>query len=192
MNWSLKRTLAPTVEPVTVAEVKSQVHITHDLQDTTLSSYIKAAREQAEDYQRRSYITQKWDIVLDCYPQGEICLLRGPVASVESIVVTAIDGNTTDMDVSDFVILIDNTPARMKLKSTASWPSVTLQEIGAIRISYTTGYGADGATTPESVKHAILVFCGFADDNRAVETVELPASFFNLLKSDKIYIDSPV
>jgi len=192
MGWSLKRNEAPEAEPVTLVEVKSQVHITHDLQDDTLTSYIKAARELAEDYQRRSYITQTWDIVLDCYPAGEIALLRGPVISVESVTVTDIDGAETSMDLNDFIILTDNTPARMKLKNTASWPSVSLQEIGGIKISYTTGFGLDGTTTPESVKHAILLFCGFADDNRAVETVEIPSAFFNLLKPDRIYIDSPV
>lgn len=191
MGWSLKRVTDPLTEPVTVPELKLQTHITHAIQDTTLESYIKAGRVLAENYQRRSYITQKWDIVLDSFPDGEIFLLRGPIISVESITVTDIDGTATVMDLSDFIILIDNTPARLKLKSTASWPSVILQDIGGIRIKYTTGYG-DADKVPDTVKHAILLFGAFADDNRAVETTEIPDAFYNLLEPDRIYTDSPV
>lgn len=191
MNWSLKRTENPTTEPVTVEELKLSVHISHDIQDDTLQAYLKAGRVQAEDYQRRSYMTQKWDIVLDDFPSSEICLLRGPVQSLESVVITDIDGDETSMDLSDFIVLTDNTPARMKLKSTASWPSVTLQDIGAIRIRYTTGF-ATKADVPDDVKHAIILFASFADDNRAVEDDMIPDSFFNLLKPDRIYTDTPV
>jgi uncharacterized phiE125 gp8 family phage protein len=190
-TWSLKRTTPPATEPVTLEALKSNLHITHGYQDDTLNSYIKAGRVQAEDYQRRSYITQKWDIVLDSFPSGEICLLRGPVQEVESVTITDIDGNETLMDLTDFIILTDNTPGRMKLKNTAVWPPVTLQEIGGVRIRYITGVD-EASGVPADVKHAIIIFASFQDENRGVEDTELPEAFFDLLKPDRIYTDEPV
>jgi uncharacterized phiE125 gp8 family phage protein len=181
----------PETEPVTVEELKKSVHISHDVQDSTLLGYLLAGRQEAEDYQRRSFITQEWDIVLDAYPTGEICLLRGPVQSVQSVVVTDVDGNETTMDLSDFIILTKSSPARMKLRSTASWPDVTLQDIGAITISYTTGYGA-ATKVPANTKQAIMIFASFTDDNRGVEEMELPSAFYSLLKTDRLFEVSAV
>jgi len=192
MAHSLKRTGEPAKEPVTLEHFKASVHITHSEQDSVLEGYLKAGRVAAEDFQGRSYITQKWDIVLDSFPSGEICLLRGPVQTLDSVVVTDINGDETSMDISNFIVLTDNTPARMLLRSTASWPSVTLQDIGGIRIRYTTGYGLEPEDVPADMKHAIIVFASFADDNRGVEDDMIPQSFYNLLEPTRIYTDSPV
>ncbi|MHA1168306.1 MAG: head-tail connector protein [Candidatus Hodarchaeales archaeon] len=186
MSTSLKRVVEPAVEPVSLDEFKSSVHITHSFQDDTLEGYLKAGRVAAEDYQRRSLITQEWQMVFDCYPVGEIALLRGPVQSVESVTVTDSEGDETVMDLTDFIILTDSSPARMLLKSSASWPSATLQEIGGIRINYTTGYG-DAEDVPADTKHAIIIFASFADDNRGVEDEFIPPSFYNLLETDRLY-----
>ena len=187
MSITLTRTVSPSVEPVTLDELKKNLHITHSEQDVTLNGYIKAGRVAAEVYQRRSLITQQWQMIFDCYPVGEIALLRGPVVSVESVVVTDVDGNETTMDLSDFIILTDGSPARMLLRSSASWPSETLQEIGGIRISYTAGYGATGEDVPDDTKHAIIIFASFADDNRGVEDEFIPKSFYNLLETDRLF-----
>jgi len=186
MSISLTRVVKPAVEPVTLEALKKSLHITHSEQDDTLNGYLKAGRVAAEDYQRRSLITQQWQMVFDCYPVGEIALLRGAVQSVESVVVTDEEGNETTMDLSDFIILTDCSPARMLLKSSASWPSATLQEIGGIRISYTAGYG-DPEDVPDDTKHAIIIFASFADDNRGVEDEFIPKSFYNLLESDRLF-----
>ncbi len=191
MGTSLKRVVEPTVEPVTLEELKSSVHITHSEQDSTLEGYLKAGRVQAEDYQRRSFITQGWEIVLDSFPSGEVFLLRGPVQSVESVIVTDADGVETSMDLTDFIILKNGSPARMLLRSAKSWPDVTLQEIGGVRINYTTGYG-DAPKVPQDVKHAIILFASFADDNRAVEDDHIPPAFYNLLKNDRLFEATPV
>jgi len=176
----------PTSEPVTVEQLKLSVHISHDVQNSTLEGYLKAGRQAAENYQRRSFITQQWEIVFDCFPVGEMALLRGPVQSVESVVVTDVDGAETTMDLSDFIILTNTSPARMLLKGSALWPAVELQEIGGIKINYTTGYG-DAADVPADTKHAIIIFASFADDNRGVEDGELPPAFYSLLDSDRLF-----
>jgi uncharacterized phiE125 gp8 family phage protein len=192
MAWSIKRTVEPVKEPVDIELFKKSVHISFNEQDDVLTSYLKAGRVAAEDFQGRSYITQGWDIVLDSFPSGEICLLRGPVQTLDSVVITDVNGDETPMDVSDFIVLTDNTPARMLLRSTASWPSVTLQDIGGIRIRYTAGYGLEPENVPADIKHAIIIFASFADDNRGVEDDMTPQSFFNLLEPTRIYTEKPV
>ena len=66
MSITLTRTVSPSVEPVTLDELKKNLHITHSEQDVTLNGYIKAGRVAAEVYQRRSLITQQWQMIFDC------------------------------------------------------------------------------------------------------------------------------
>lgn len=190
-NWALTQVTAPNAEPVTLEELKLQAHITHDIQDTTLQSYLLTGRLRAEEYQRRSYITQTWRLTLDCLPVYPVKLLRGPVQSLLSIKVYDIDDNEIDVDVSNFYIETDHTPAKLVLKSTGSWPTVTLRDVGAVKIEYVCGYGNDSTSVPATAKHAIILFASFADDNRAAEEVEFPRCFHDLLRPTRIDTNRP-
>lgn len=190
-NWALTLVTPPVLEPVTLEELKSQTHITHDVQDTTLQSYLYAGRLRAEEYQRTSYITQTWRLTLDCIPTNPLKLLRGPVQSLVSVKVYDIDDTEHDVDLSNFYVETDHTPAKLMLKSSGSWPSVTLREIGAVKIEYVCGYGLTGATVPATAKYAIILFASFADDNRAADETEFPKSIHSLLQPTRIDVTEP-
>ena len=189
-NWALTQVTAPTDEPVTLDELKLQAHITHSIQDTTLTSYLLAGRLKAEEYQRSSYITQTWRLTLDCLPVAPLKLLRGPVQSLVSVKVYDVDDNETVVDLSNFYLETDHVPAKLVLKSSGSWPNVTLREVGGVKIEYVTGYG-DATKVPATVKHAIILFASFADDNRATDEAELPPAFWNLLRPTRIDTNEP-
>jgi len=190
-NWAITLVTAPTIEPVTLESLKLQTHITHDIQDTTLQSYLLAGRLKAEEYQRSSYINQTWRLTLDCYPVAPLKLLRGPVQSLVSVKVYDEDNNETVVDLDNFYIDTDHVPAKLVLKSSGSWPSVSLREVGGVKIEYIAGYGADSVKVPATVKHAIILFASFADDNRAAEEASFPPAFFTLLSPTRIHTDEP-
>lgn len=190
-NWALTLVDAPDTEPVTLEQLKLQAHITYDIQDSVLNSYLLAGRLKAEEYQRQSYITQTWRLTLDCVPNIPINLLRGPVQSVSSVKVYDENDAEYNVDISNFSIDTDHVPAKMVLKPSGSWPSITYREFGAVKIDYICGYGNDGSDVPETAKHAIILFAAFQDDNRAADEENIPNSFFNLLQPTRIETNEP-
>src|SRR5579884_3684274 len=68
----LVRTAEPASEPVALADAKNylRVDITND--DTLVTGLITAARAHAEEFMRRSLITQTWKLAYDG------CLLLAP------------------------------------------------------------------------------------------------------------------
>jgi len=191
ITWALNRTTAPSVTPVTLEELKSQAHITHDVQDDTLTAYIEMATKTAEDYQRTSYITQEWELTLDCYPVAPLKLLRGPVTELLTVKVYDSENNETDVDISNFYVETSHHPAKLVLTEDGEWPSVTLRTVGGIKIAYETGYGDTGADTPSEVKHAIKLFASVADDNRAADEEDLPRAFWDLLRPNRVDTNGP-
>jgi len=60
----VRRIQAPTIEPVTTAELANYLRLESDTQgeeQTLLALFITAAREFCEEYTRRSFIKQTWE-----------------------------------------------------------------------------------------------------------------------------------
>lgn len=65
----IKLNTQPAVEPVSIDEAKLHLRVTHDDEDTLIATLISAARLHAENYCRRAFVTQKWDLYLDAFPR---------------------------------------------------------------------------------------------------------------------------
>lgn len=60
--------LAPTSEPVTLAEARDQCRITGSDSDALLARFLLDARQYAEGYTRRVFMTQTWDAFFRHWP----------------------------------------------------------------------------------------------------------------------------
>lgn len=60
MVKKLERVQPPSEEPVSLEEVKKHLNVDYIHDDNLIMSYIVAAREYAEEYTRRSFVTQTW------------------------------------------------------------------------------------------------------------------------------------
>jgi hypothetical protein len=67
---SLRRIIAPAAEPVALVDLKNMLEIpaTDTTHDTTLMSFLIAAREDYEDWARMKLITQTWLLRCDSFP----------------------------------------------------------------------------------------------------------------------------
>src|SRR5690606_38274918 len=81
----LERTAAPTTEPLGLTEAKLFLRVDGTEEDDLISSLITATREQAEEYLRRSLITQNWSLWLDEQVSGHLWLPMGPVQSIGAV-----------------------------------------------------------------------------------------------------------
>lgn len=141
----------PTVWPVTLAEAKTQVRVTHTAEDSYISTLIKAATRYVEQTLSMSIAEQTWQLTLDAFADA-IELPRGPVQSVDEFEYLDSDGLpvavSDDLYTADFV----SRSPWLVLNSGESWPT-TLDAVNVVAITYTAGM----ETVPEDLRHAILV-----------------------------------
>lgn len=146
----LTRTVAPATEPVTLSEAKAHLGVTISDDDTRITSLIVAARETAELYTQRSFITQTWAAKFDAFPTGDIIQLpKGPIQSITSVQYVDEDGETQTFT----AYTLDAAGERIILNYDEDWPDTRSIE-NAVTITYVTGYGA-AAAVPDSIKAAL-------------------------------------
>ncbi len=167
---SLKLITAPIAEPVTLEEAKLHMRIDITDDDALVSAMVTAARQWCESFRRQSFVTQTWAYTADEWPDGDVIELHlSPVQSVTSIVYVDEAGASATVDAGDYIVDVMSEPGRLALKSSASWPSVTLRELNGVTVTYVTGYGL-AAAVPVVIKQAILLLAAHLYENREQST----------------------
>lgn len=148
---------APTVEPVLVSELKSQLRITSSAQDTMLGVLLKAARQNVEDYLRYSIITATWELYLDCFPKSgeEIWIQKSPVTEIVSIIYKDTSNVSQTWAAANYVLDANAKPGRVYENYNCQYPD-TLKILNAVTVKFKAGY-ASAAEVPEVIKQAILM-----------------------------------
>ena len=166
----------PEQEPLTVAEVKQALSIDSSGEDAPISSLIKAARIMAEEYLKRSLITQSWQLQYDLYAPSVIVLPRGPVQSITYVKIIARDWSEQVLDSSTYYLNAG--------KEHLIFDAAPMGQI--IQIQYITGYG-DAEDVSESIKQGMLNHI-INMYNNPTENKSLPSSY---LKKKKRYVMQP-
>ena len=198
MKYSMKIITPPTVEPVTVSEVKIYAHIDHDYDDALIASWIKTARILAENYQRRAYYKQVWELSFDGFPDIPLLIPRPPLQSIDFVKYYDYENTETELALDNFIIDTNHEPGRLTLAYNVTWPYVTLQAIDAVRIRYTCGFAIETTNTtttfapdvddiPVNVKDAIYLYCAYRNENRSGEVEKVPKQFYHLLDQDGFF-----
>ena len=165
---------APTVEPVTLTEVKSQLGITtaDTASDTQLTRRITEARKWCETYLGRSLMPQTHELRLDAFPAcGEIALPLPPVTSINSVkYLESTTGTLTTVDAADYTL--DTAPPVPFVRPVygEDWPSAR-SESSAVRVQYVAGYTVSALAPAKTITGltaatpgvATSVAHGFAD-----------------------------
>lgn len=171
----------PAVEPVSLDEAKDHLRVDISDDDTLIAGLVTAAREWIERVCRPqlALITQTWRYVADDWPAGDTLALRPwPLQSVSSVSYTSEAGVTATFAASNYVVDTYSAPGRLRLKSTASWPSGTLQELNGLQVTFTAGFGAGGSDVPAQIRQALLMLVAHWYENRETQVITgaVPAS----------------
>lgn len=156
---SLKRTAAPVVEPVSLADAKAHCRVDSQADDALIANLIATARELVEDYIDRALVTQQLVMKFDQF-DSEVELPRPPMASsgtvtAVTITYTIADGSTATLPATEYRVDRDSQPGRIRTLYNGSWPSHLL-DANAITVTWWAGYGA-ASDVPQRVKSAMLM-----------------------------------
>lgn len=157
----------PTVEPVTLAETKKFVDISHDDDDLLIERLITASRKHIEMFTSSSLVRQEHRLYLDSFQ--EACLPLGPVQEISQVQYIDIDGVTQTVATSVYELSSDED--KIMLSYGQTWPSARYQE-NAVWVDYYTGYfnAAESPidlteTVPSDIKVALMMMVHDLYDN---------------------------
>jgi len=157
---------SPSVEPLSLEEVKIQAKVDLDLDDEYLDGLITMSRQYVEAFQNRALITQTWTAYFDSFPtDGFFELPLPPLQNVTSLKYLDTDGVQQTM--SSALYRVDNAlePGRIYLEYQQSWP-ISRAVRNAIEIEFICGYGDTATTVPAGTKHAMMMLCAAWYDRR--------------------------
>jgi len=202
---SLTPVTPPSAEVISLTEAKNWIKQDGADDDGLITSLIQAAREAAEKYTRRAFITQVWKLTLDQEMNGygydlpagsydlPISTLYGGLPNIIELPLPPLQGVTsvTTYDLSNAAsvysasnYIVDLAGQRIVLNSTAIWPG-TLRCRPACEVVFTVGYGGTAATVPLGIKNAMLMHIQRMYDERLIS--KLPPTSEQLLRSYKVY-----
>jgi uncharacterized phiE125 gp8 family phage protein len=142
----------PTLEPLTMAELKAHLRIDTPDEDPLLASILAAARQAIEHACGRRLLSQGWRLVLDAWPAGAVVRLPiAPVLAVTAIRVVAADGAVALPPADIWQLDSASEPARL----TVQLPPAPGRSLAGIEIDITAGYGALASNVPEPLRHAV-------------------------------------
>ena len=171
----LFRTVGPAVEPVTLAEAKANLRISHDSEDALISGLIRAAREDVERITGMALIDQTWRLTLDAWPPSRtVRIRRHPVRQIIAVTAYGSEGEAWAVDPARYQLDAETRPARLHLER----PPERLRAINGIEIDFRAGFGEAGPDVPDLLKRAILMLVAHWYEFRAhVPPSAQPVSF---------------
>jgi len=168
-----------TGEPISLIDARRHLRLTtaatgaggSSNEDLLLNSYIKTAREYGENYTKRAWMPQTFELVLDDFPTGGIELPMPPLSTMSTNVkirYTDTTGGTST--IADTAISVDyhTEPGFVVPSSGNEWPD-TSSVINAVRVQFVSGYTSSTGietTIPESIRTWMKVRMGQMYEHR--------------------------
>jgi uncharacterized phiE125 gp8 family phage protein len=182
---TLIRTVDPSAEPVTLAEVKAHLRLDHGSEDDLLIGLIRAAREDVERTAGLALLDQAWRLVLDKWPRnGCVAVMRHPIREILSVTAYGSEGEASVMNPASYQADTVSRPARLHFDA----PPGALRAINGIEIDFTAGFGEAGTDVPDLLRRAILLLVAhwyefrtsFGPDD---QPISYPAGYERLIAS---------
>lgn len=167
------RVVAPTSLPVSLAEAKTHLRVTHSDEDAMIAAYLRAAVARAEEFTGLGLLQQTWQQTFPAFA-NPMLLYRRPLLQVGSplaaVQVTFLDTAGALQTLDPGVVVVTGIGAAIaygavRLGYGQMWPTVYSAQ-DAVTITYTIGFGTTASSVPETIREAILVMVTDRFENR--------------------------
>ncbi len=157
----LKLIHAPTFEPLTIQEVKGQLHVDGSAEDLRLESLIRTARDQAQHLTGRQLATATYDYVLDSFPvcAQKLELPLPPLQSVEYVKYYDWQNTLQTLSADDYLVDQLASPGYLVPPIGCTWPKTWIRP-DAVTVRMVCGYAEESGcpTTPEGIRQWMLLY----------------------------------
>jgi len=165
MPYGVKQTVAPSADPLTLAETKLHLRVSDTADDTLITALIKAATDYVEKTYSLQLLTATWELKMNEFgPSDSYTLPIYPATAVTGITYVDLQGATHTVDTNQYVVDTHKKPARITPAFCVIWPYVRGQT-NDVTITFTAGFGAATAV-PETIKAAMKLLVGNWYENR--------------------------
>lgn len=186
---------APTVEPITLADV--QTHLKLSGETTYLTGLIKTARMMIERELNRSLILQTWTGYADRWG-CELHIPYPPLIAVNSVKYYDLNGTLTTLSSANYWVDNKKQPGEIEYVYDFTPPELQYGRPNAIEVEFTAGFLGSGtdadkqAAVPEPLKHGMKVLITDMHEHRGQYVIgnnanKIPHYILDLIHSYKIY-----
>lgn len=166
----LTRTVKPSGSVVTLSDVKLDLRVDHDFEDTLIQSLIQAATEYLEapsGVLGKAFLTQTWKLSArgpdsDC----RIYIPVTPVQSIEAISYFNTDNVEQVLAITDFHLYGDENWAYLTPKDDIEWPDL-FDRLDALTITFKAGFGDAETDVPETIRQIVRLLVTHWYTNRS-------------------------
>lgn len=152
---SLKLLTGPTVEPVTLADMKDYLRVIGTDEDNLITNQIAAARQKVEKILGRALITQSW-IKVSSISLRRITIEYPPLQSITSIN-SYDDANVATLNpAANYIVVSTSEPGLVLLKEGVSW--LTHRNNASFEIIFVAGYGDAASDIPEEIIEGVKMY----------------------------------
>jgi uncharacterized phiE125 gp8 family phage protein len=189
--------VAATAWPVTLAECKAHLNVSHATDDEYIEGLIKAATATLEARTRRCFVHQTRTLKMDSFYDGRyvhgrrIFPDRSPIANSSGVAISYVDsvGTTTTLPTSEYRVNYQERPGNISEAYNETWPDTRVQS-QAVTVTYTAGHGSGAGDIPYNIKLAVQQVVAHWYRNREshvdLKLNELPMAVEALLESEHI------
>ena len=162
---------------MTLEEARDQLRLDITDHDATLARLIAAATaylDGRDGVLGRALLTQTWRLSLSAFPALDeaISIPLPPLQEVDSIIYVDTGGVEQTLPAAAYQIVTSSVPGAVAPSFGNNWPTARSQP-DAVKVTFTAGYGADPASAPETVRHAILMMVAEWFRNRELPVTAL-------------------
>jgi uncharacterized phiE125 gp8 family phage protein len=155
MDKRYKIKTPPTFSPVSIAELKRNLHIEHNDQDELMQELITRAVAGSQMRTGRQYALATYTLYLDSYPDNnELEIELGPVNAITSVKYLA-PGASLLTTVDPLKYQLDNIELTARLRFLESFTPDS-ERMNVIEIEFTTGWATAGAIPKDLCEAMIL------------------------------------
>jgi uncharacterized phiE125 gp8 family phage protein len=174
------RLISTSVEPVAIDDVRATCKIDDSVGVASLTPLMVAARELAEQETGRSVALSEWQLKLDAFPEGEICLPWPSIIDVDSVKYLDAAGVEQTLDPAKYVVDTHSEPGRIVLAPGQAWPVTQSLAVNTVTVAYSAGY-ATAAVVPQSIKQWIYLHVRHWFDNPEEPMKKIESTFADAL-----------